>query len=800
MEELLLLAFIVLAVIQLVQMGRIKRMLSDLESGMREVRRKLPWSAELQAKPVTESKSAPTVTAAPSAPAPVPATARPPGPPPVPVSAPVAASVPVRPPAPPPMPVPLHPAVEAARDILRRIWSWIVVGEEHRTPGVSMEYAVATTWLIRAGIVAIVTCIGYFLKWSIDRNLLGPEARVGLSVFFGLVLLVSGTRLLSRKWRLLGQGLLGGGVAILYFSIYAAGPLYHLVPRTVAFALMILVTVAVGVLALRQDSMLVAILGLIGGYCTPLLLRTGSANLPVLYAYLVLLGLGVLGMAQARPWRLLNYLSFLFTYGIYLASLPGSTGLRAQPQVYLGALAAFFALHASLVYGHNIRRGIKATVLEIIYLVLNAAVAGWMSYWIVRVVWGRPYPALATLLLSVFFVLHVALFLQRKIQDRTLLIALLALAAFFATLTVPLVLARESLTIAWSLLALMFLWLGGRLDSPFLRHAGHALYLIVFGRLALLDLPRRFEAYYAPDTFAAYWRGMVDRAWTFGISIGSVLAAFYLERAYVKKLPAEAAGREAEERSLSGVVRQVFYWFVLLFLFAYAQLETHRALGFYLPLRQPALTLLWVGMAGYFLYRFRTEGRGYLLWVLGAFLGVAILKTLAVDLDEWRLGTRWWFTTDYTGLAVAMRWLDFGGTLVLLGAGWRFLAGPGAPRNLYLAFGYGGLALLFFFATLEIRSLLHAVEPAFIAGGTSVLWALFAVAFLVAGIRYAVKPLRYAGLGLFVVVVAKVFLVDLAGMPTLYRVIAFMVVGLVLLASAFAYIRASSSFNQENPS
>jgi len=41
-----------------------------------------------------------------------------------------------------------------------------------------MEYAVATTWLIRAGIIAIVTCIGYFLKWSIDRNLLGPEARV----------------------------------------------------------------------------------------------------------------------------------------------------------------------------------------------------------------------------------------------------------------------------------------------------------------------------------------------------------------------------------------------------------------------------------------------------------------------------------------------------------------------------------------------------------------------------------------------------------------------------------------------
>jgi uncharacterized membrane protein len=146
-----------------------------------------------------------------------------------------------------------------------------------------------------------------------------------------------------------------------------------------------------------------------------------------------------------------------------------------------------------------------------------------------------------------------------------------------------------------------------------------------------------------------------------------------------------------------------------------------------------------------------------------------------------------------------MRWLDFSGTLFLLAVGWRWFGGRPDQRPLHRIFGYGGLALLFFFATLEIRSLLHATLPAFLDGGTSLLWALFAVSFLVAGIRNSVKPLRFAGLGLFVLVVAKVFLVDLAGMPTMYRVIAFMVVGLFLLASAFAYMRASSSFNQENP-
>jgi uncharacterized membrane protein len=144
-------------------------------------------------------------------------------------------------------------------------------------------------------------------------------------------------------------------------------------PRTGAFALMALVTVAVGVLAVRQNSMLVAILGLIGGYSTPAAAARGHPNLPVLYAYLLVLGLGILWIAQAKQWRLLNYLSFLFTYALYLAALPHGDALKNQFNLAIGALAAFFVLHASLVYLHNIRRGIKATVLEIIYLVLNAA-------------------------------------------------------------------------------------------------------------------------------------------------------------------------------------------------------------------------------------------------------------------------------------------------------------------------------------------------------------------------------------------------------------------------------------------
>ena len=56
---------------------------------------------------------------------------------------------------------------ETAGEILKRIWNWILVGDEHRPKNVTIEYAVASTWLMRLGVIALVICIGYFLRLSI---------------------------------------------------------------------------------------------------------------------------------------------------------------------------------------------------------------------------------------------------------------------------------------------------------------------------------------------------------------------------------------------------------------------------------------------------------------------------------------------------------------------------------------------------------------------------------------------------------------------------------------------------------
>jgi uncharacterized membrane protein len=74
--------------------------------------------------------------------------------------------------------------------------------------------------------------------------------------------------------------------------------------------------------------------------------------------------------------------------------------------------------------------------------------------------------------------------------------------------------------------------------------------------------------------------------------------------------------------------------------------------------------------------------------------------------------------------------------------------------------------------------------------GLSLLWTFYAAAALAWGFARGTPVVRYGALALFGLTVVKVFLVDLAAVSTVYRVISFLVLGIVLLGVSALYQKA----------
>lgn len=698
----------------------------------------------------------------------------------------------------------------AAQKILKEIWNWIIVGEGHRPEGVSMEYAVASNWLLRIGVLILVTGIGFFLKYSIDNGMLGEQARVALTVLAGVGMIIGGVRLVGGKYHLFSQGLLGGGIAVLYFSVFAAHSFYHLVDVFPTFALMILVTACAAILAIRLDAMLVAIFAIIGGYCTPILLSTGQVNFPGLFSYMLLLGVGILAVNWYKQWHLLNFLGFFFNYLLFFGAMQKyEVGYFWQVVPFL---TGFFVLYSTTVFLFCLVNKTKSNLLDLSALLVNAAIFFVTAFDLIDDAYGQIWTALLTVAMAAFYVGHVYYCLARRIADRELLISFIGLAAFFVTITLPLLLSNQWITVSWSLQALVMLWMAGKLRSAFLRQVAYLLYLIVLVRFCFIDLPDQYGmAMHSDQSFGEFLLGVLERVISFGIPIASLALAYTLIE---KPVPASPLACEAANDVplwlKDNWLLQAALIVVAGMLFVVLQLELYRSFAYlYPPLQLPVLTLVWLAMGLLLLQRYLVSPCAWMLKVLRLLLLGLLIKLLLFDLPSWDIDLGRIANDDsvwtlcyggaYSFQMALMRLLDFSAIIgFLLFAFRRFLAAGEESGNIRQWLGGAALVLLFAFLSLEINSLLYQYVPGLRSGGVSILWSLFALSLVFAGIKRQVSAFRLTGLALFALVAWKVFFIDLARLEQIYRIVAFIVLGMLALGGAFFYMRYQQTFIGNN--
>ncbi|MBI5383934.1 MAG: DUF2339 domain-containing protein [Verrucomicrobia bacterium] len=177
-------------------------------------------------------------------------------------------------------------------------------------PAIDWEQFMGVKLFAWIGGLALFLGVAFFVKYSFDNDLVPRELRVALGFLAGIGLVVGGVFLKRKEYEVTSQTLCATGTVILYATAFACHAIYHfpffgVVPT---FALMVLITAAAFLLAVRMTAQVVAVLGMLGGFLTPILIRSGHDNPLGLFGYVALLDLGLIAVALHRRW---NYLALL---------------------------------------------------------------------------------------------------------------------------------------------------------------------------------------------------------------------------------------------------------------------------------------------------------------------------------------------------------------------------------------------------------------------------------------------------------------------------------------------------------
>ncbi len=685
-----------------------------------------------------------------------------------------------------------------ALELWRKVWSWLIVGEEFRPRNVATEYSVATAWLVRGAFALILFGIASFIKYSYDNRLMSPEWRMVIATLIGVGMLASGARLHGKRYQGIGMGLQGAGIVTLYFAGFASYSVYHLLPAWAAFGGMGLVTAIAAALAVRQNALLIAVIGSLGGYATPFLLADTVLPAPVFCGYLLLLAAGLTAVARFREWKLLQLITLPGSYFVYGFLANQIDWVRSYPWL-ISYLSICFVLFSWQTIFYNLRHRQKITLFELLLLVVNYFFYLGMGIDLIRQVASNEMAALVPLGTALFFSAEIILFLKWKIQDRILLLLLLVLAALSLALVFPLALSGKWITAAWSLQALAMLYLAIRIRSNVLRGLAMVLYFVAGFRISGMDLTSVFVR----DS-ANYWAGMYGRFFSLGSYTLSLLAGAWLLNQSAKShlrpgflAAVDGSDFPASEDFGDRRLSNGFLWFGAILGLIYLWGESSR-LGreFFAPLTPWLQGYLLIGMLTFILWRQRralaAEHRQVLLGVAVLFSIVATAYLMIAQVVPFYV--RKPYVTEY-GFCRLAEFIPVCGLLVWYG--WRSRKEGAEAQIATVLFTVLGIGLWFLYSSMELYRAMEVAVPDFRNGAVSVLWGIYAVLLVAIGVGCRFKSFRMVGLLLFTVTAAKIFLVDLARLATLYRIIAFVGIGIAMLIGAFLYMRFRDIFTRE---
>jgi uncharacterized membrane protein len=233
----------------------------------------------------------------------------------------------------------------------------------------SLENFIGLKLIHIIGIIVLVIGLSIGVKYAIDKDLISEGMRIGLAYGAGLILCLLSARLKS-KYLLFSAILFSGGMASIYFTTYGAFVYYSMMPFSIAFIIMILLTVFVVYQALVYNHEEIALLGLVGAYAIPFLISKNSDKPELLFLYITVINIGIIYLGIKRPWKNVGRIAQAVTWVLFLAWAATRYNVKDQWVGYL-YMVVFYLLFVFNALSGKISRKIKLQKENFYQLLLN---------------------------------------------------------------------------------------------------------------------------------------------------------------------------------------------------------------------------------------------------------------------------------------------------------------------------------------------------------------------------------------------------------------------------------------------
>jgi hypothetical protein len=374
----------------------------------------------------------------------------------------------------------------------------------------------------RIGIVAVLIGVAFFLRYAFANNWIGPAGRVMIGIMFGIGFIGLG-QYLRAKYLQYSDLLMGGGIVILYFSVFSAHSFYGLIDSGMTGVFMFLVTLLSFTISITNSTQTLALVSVIGAFATPAMVGSNENAMWSLFGYLTIINVGVLGVSFFRKWPRLNLASFIGTAINFLAWY-----LNYYEPIVLGPTLIFCIATFIIFLVAQIARAMVANTKadEADYLLMGAGAfsLSFMGYQILNPEYHNVL-GFASVVVAVIYMAFAFMVNKSNPEDKALNIFLPGLAVVFLSIAVPMQFSGAWIAVAWFIEACALYFI-----ASIIANRGFQIMGIIVYALGLLDFIIWYENNYRESisSFVPFFNV------AFAIFLVSIFAAYFIAHIYNK--------------------------------------------------------------------------------------------------------------------------------------------------------------------------------------------------------------------------------------------------------------------------